>query len=81
MIRAWMAPALALICGVAACGPAAPPDPFRGEDRMAVDPVCSRRVDPARALQVRHAGAAFYFCSAECQDRFKADPAAFAPRP
>ena len=77
MRRAWAA---VLLWG-AACAPAAPPDPFRGEDRMAVDPVCSKRVEPGRALEVRHGDAILYFCSAECQDRFKADPAAFAPRP
>lgn len=81
MIRAWTAPAFAMICGAAACAPAAPPDPFRGEDRLAVDPVCAKRVDPALALESRLGDAVFRFCSAECQDRFNADPAAFAPRP
>jgi Cu+-exporting ATPase len=55
---------------------------------MAVDPVCGMTVDEATALRwATDAGAAYYFCSEKCRDRFAADPSAWVgarlgpPRP
>ncbi len=42
------------------------------------DPVCGMSVDPATAkFRAEHAGETYYFCSAKCQDKFVADPAAY----
>jgi len=41
----------------------------------AVDPVCGMPVDPATAAaSYDHEGTTYYFCAAECQDAFAADP-------
>src|SRR5512145_976180 len=41
----------------------------------AIDPVCGMQVDPARTPhRVEHCGEIYYFCSAGCAARFKADP-------
>src|SRR5687767_12727625 len=41
-----------------------------------IDPVCGMQVDPARTPhRVEHGGETYYFCSAGCATRFKADPA------
>jgi P-type Cu+ transporter len=49
---------------------------------LAKDPVCGMSVDPATAKhRAEHAGAAYYFCSAGCREKFVADPARFlAPK-
>ena len=42
------------------------------------DPVCGMWVDPAQAKgKASHAGAVFFFCSAGCEAKFKADPARY----
>ncbi|MHB1415108.1 MAG: YHS domain-containing protein [Chloroflexota bacterium] len=46
------------------------------------DPVCGMTVKPAEAAaSVEYRGHVYYFCSAECAERFKADPEAYASRP
>jgi heavy metal translocating P-type ATPase len=47
------------------------------------DPVCGMAVDPVTAKhRLSHDGQPYYFCSAKCQAKFKADPAHFlAPLP
>jgi Cu+-exporting ATPase len=48
---------------------------------MATDPVCGMRVDPARAAaSLEHAGTTWWFCSAHCLAKFKADPARYRDR-
>lgn len=47
----------------------------------AVDPVCGmtlRRADAAAAVD--HHGVVYFFCSADCRDRFAADPDRYATR-
>ncbi|HET6377508.1 MAG TPA: YHS domain-containing protein, partial [Methylocella sp.] len=40
------------------------------------DPVCGMEVDPASAgQQAEYGGAAYYFCSARCKEKFTAGPA------
>ena len=42
------------------------------------DPVCGMNLNPATATHVyEHAGKPFYFCSAGCVEKFKADPAKY----
>ena len=42
------------------------------------DPVCGMTVDPATAQhRAAHAGQSYFFCSAGCQNKFEADPAAY----
>ncbi|HZJ17199.1 MAG TPA: heavy metal translocating P-type ATPase [Chthoniobacteraceae bacterium] len=42
------------------------------------DPVCGMEIDPAKAVgRSEHRGASYYFCSAQCQRTFDADPAKF----
>ena len=49
---------------------------------LAKDPVCGMSVDPATAKhKAEHAGAAYYFCSAGCREKFVAEPARFLPAP
>jgi Cu+-exporting ATPase len=46
-------------------------------DGPAIDPVCGMTVDRAEAAGThRHAGTTYFFCSQDCLDRFRADPAA-----
>ncbi|MBB3764243.1 heavy metal translocating P-type ATPase [Sphingomicrobium lutaoense] len=40
----------------------------------AVDPVCGMTVDPADSLHHVHDGTRYHFCSANCHDKFRADP-------
>ena len=43
------------------------------------DPVCGMTVDPATAKhRAAHAGQTYFFCSAGCQNKFEADPSAYA---
>jgi Cu+-exporting ATPase len=45
---------------------------------MERDPVCGMTVDPARAAaQLVCAGKTYYFCSAGCADKFRAEPAKY----
>jgi len=49
----------------------------------ALDPVCGMtvRITP-QALQLRHGGNDYYFCSTRCRDKFSADPARYTkPQP
>jgi P-type Cu+ transporter len=42
---------------------------------MGIDPVCGMEVNPASAeAQSEYGGQTFYFCSAECKQRFDAEP-------
>ncbi len=49
----------------------------------ALDPVCGMRVDPEKARgSAEYGGTKYFFCSAGCVERFKADPKKYlAPRP
>ncbi len=38
------------------------------------DPVCGMQVSPAEALQSKHQGKSYYFCSESCQEKFEDDP-------
>jgi P-type Cu+ transporter len=50
------------------------PAPERAEER-ARDPVCGMTVDPIGAKHTaEHAGRSWYFCSARCRERFRAEP-------
>ena len=43
-----------------------------------MDPVCRMSVDPGSAAGAwPHAGRTYFFCSARCLERFKADPQHF----
>jgi P-type Cu+ transporter len=48
-----------------------------GEVRLATDPVCGMKVDPANARggSFDHAGTRYFFCGPRCRERFSADPA------
>jgi YHS domain-containing protein len=41
--------------------------------RLVKDPVCGTHVAPAAALSISSGGTTYYFCSAECRDKFRAD--------
>lgn len=43
----------------------------------ATDPVCGMQVNAPDALQADHRGHAYYFCSADCRQRFMAAPARY----
>lgn len=46
---------------------------------MERDPVCGMNVDPPRAAgSAEYQGKTYYFCSADCQRQFEANPAKFA---
>ena len=48
------------------------------EADIAIDPVCGMKVDPAASKhRFDHDGKTFHFCSARCQEKFSADPAAY----
>ncbi|MCR4524417.1 MULTISPECIES: heavy metal translocating P-type ATPase [Bosea] len=50
-----------------------------GAGESVKDPVCGMTVDPATAKhRAAHAGQTYFFCSAGCQNKFEADPAAYA---
>ncbi len=39
------------------------------------DPVCGMAIDPEKAAEsIEHGGATWYFCSASCAEKFRADP-------
>jgi adenylate cyclase len=43
--------------------------------RLEIDPVCRMAVDPARAAATKHRrGLPYFFCSAECREKFVAGP-------
>jgi Cu+-exporting ATPase len=41
------------------------------------DPVCGMTVDPTTPHRAEHAGRRYFFCGAECRDRFVAEPARY----
>ena len=46
------------------------------------DPVCGMTIDPAKAAaKVEYAGTKYYFCSAGCAAKFRADPARYVKPP
>jgi YHS domain-containing protein len=45
--------------------------------KTAVDPVCGMSIETASAKSALHAGQAYYFCSAQCRDKFEAAPQSF----
>jgi Cu+-exporting ATPase len=48
------------------------------QDQQTRDPVCGMTVDPHTAKhRHQHAGLTYYFCSAGCLEKFKADPAKY----
>jgi len=48
------------------------------EPGTATDPVCGMQVVPARAhTRLVHEGRAYFFCSAHCAERFRAEPARY----
>jgi Cu+-exporting ATPase len=53
-----------------------------GELRLATDPVCGMKVDPANARggSFDHAGTRYFFCGPRCRERFAADPAHWLAR-
>ena len=47
-----------------------------GAEGLVTDPVCGMSVDPATSTRrMEHEGRVFHFCSARCQEKFRADPA------
>ena len=45
---------------------------------MVTDPVCGMAVDEKKAAGTAvHAGQAYYFCSMQCLEKFRADPQAY----
>ena len=52
-----------------------PTSSAEAKSSLAKDPVCGMSVDPATAKhKAEHAGAAYYFCSAGCREKFIAEP-------
>ncbi len=46
-----------------------------GAPVFSVDPVCGMKVDQGRAAgKTGYAGQMYYFCSADCQEKFQEDP-------
>ncbi len=45
------------------------------------DPVCGMTVETAKAKSAVHGGNVYYFCSADCRDKFEASPATYAKAP
>jgi YHS domain-containing protein len=45
------------------------------------DPVCGMTVATAGAKSAVHDGSVYYFCSADCRDKFEAAPASFVKAP
>jgi YHS domain-containing protein len=50
-------------------GPRAPSVPEGGE--LKKDPVCGTFISTATSIQKRVGGEVYYFCSAECRDKFR----------
>jgi Cu+-exporting ATPase len=49
-------------------------------ETKARDPVCGMLVNLSAAYSALHDGHTYFFCSAECRDRFQADPAQYLRR-
>jgi YHS domain-containing protein len=41
------------------------------------DPVCGMEIETAAAVTTTHEGKTYYFCSDNCRQQFKADPAKY----
>src|SRR5512133_2385738 len=54
-----------------------------GRSKLATDPVCGMKVDPANARggSYEHEGQTYFFCNPRCRERFAAAPAAFLNAP
>lgn len=50
------------------------------EALAAIDPVCGMRVAPSSPHHARHEGTDYYFCSANCRQKFEVRPDMFAKR-
>ena len=51
---------------------------IKAESALATDPVCGMQVDPATAAgQFEYEGHTYYFCSASCLAKFKAEPSKY----
>ncbi len=47
-----------------------------------IDPVCGRKVDPAKAVTAEHQGTKYFFCSQGCAAKFRAEPGNYLkPKP
>jgi len=56
--------------------------PAKAGAALAKDPVCGMSVDPATAKhKAEHGGAAYYFCSGGCREKFVADPGRYLAAP
>ena len=53
-------------------------DHSAGAPDKAVDPVCGMTVATQNAKSAASAGHVYYFCSADCRDKFEAAPASYA---
>ena len=46
------------------------------------DPICGTQIDPEKtAVQAKHAGRTYFFCSTTCAREFEADPRKVLERP
>lgn len=48
---------------------------------QAKDPVCGMTIETATAKSTLYQGAAYYFCSASCRDKFEASPRSYIQLP
>src|SRR6266700_3176183 len=56
--------------------------PIFASARREKDPVCGMSVEPAKAAgKVQHGGKTYYFCSAQCVERFSKEPEKFLAAP
>ena len=50
-------------------------------EQMPKDPVCGMGINPDSSVaREEYQGKRYYFCSAHCQQKFKADPGKFAAK-
>lgn len=62
--------------------PPSTPEPAKRVLSLRFDPVCGMVISPTRArAQVDHGEATYYFCSANCRERFERDPDDYLGRP
>lgn len=52
---------------------------YPGLPENTVDPVCGMNVSTASAKPSIYGESAYYFCSAECRDRFESSPQSYLP--
>ena len=70
-------------CGAHVMGHAHHPSGSRSDGSWnapdkAVDPVCGMTIATQGAKSAIHVGQVYYFCSANCRDKFEAAPASYA---